>query len=60
MQIAASPDREACRAQRAEETALNWLDRGGLTRRFEPHEFAPYRHRPGEVGAPCYEAEQAH
>ena len=30
--------------QRAAETARRWLDGGGLTRRFQPHEFAPHRH----------------
>jgi NTE family protein len=30
--------------QRAEERARNWLDGGGLDRRFQPHEFAPHRH----------------
>ncbi len=30
--------------QRAQETARNWLDGGGLERRFQPHEFAPHRH----------------
>jgi hypothetical protein len=59
MEIAASVDGAVCCAQRAEEKAPKWLDSGGLSRRFESHEFAPHRHRPGEADAPCYEAEQA-
>jgi len=47
MQIAASPETE----RRANGSG------GGLTRSFEPHEFAPHRHRPDEAGAPCYGTE---
>jgi NTE family protein len=45
--------------QRAAETAQKWLDGGGLTRRFQPHEFAPHRHSPDHVSSDCHESQQA-